>query len=467
MAKEKEMASNSLVDFVETTSRTFNVPGIAVGVWADGREIYATHGVTSLDSPLDIDQDTQFIVGSVTKTFTATALMRLVAEGKVELSSPVRQYIPDLRLKDQRFVDTVTVLHLLNHSSGLDWRLITDTGEGDDALQRYVARIGELGLIAPPGTRVSYSQAGYNLVGRIIELVTGQTYEQAVASLILEPLGLSHSFFSRDDIMTRRFALGHNRGQDGALSTARPWRYWRADNPGGGLASSVADQLRWARFHLGDGRAQSGAQVLPAPVLQQMKQPTAVLQASTLGDAIGIGWFLRDIDGVRTVGHSGSANGQFADLLMVPERNFAVASLSNADPDGIPFNQAVIHWALEHILGLFEREPEPIPFDAARAQEIVGRYENGAMTFIIDTVGAGLRLAVRIKPEFRAASDTELPPDPEPFDFGLLPGARDEYIVTSGPYKGQRGFFTRNPHGEVVGVDLAGRLASRIPGVSQ
>jgi CubicO group peptidase (beta-lactamase class C family) len=460
------MSHVTLTEFVETAARKFNIPGVAVGVWADGQEHYACFGVTSIDNPLPIDQDTLFVVGSVTKTYTATTLMRLVTEGKVELNALVRRYLPELRLKDQQFVDTVTVLNLLNHTSGLDWRLIADTGEGDDALARYVARIAELGLIALPGTRVSYSQAGYNLVGRIIEQVTGQTFEQAVASLLFEPLGLSHSFFARDDIMTRRFAVGHNPGSDGTLAIARPWRHWRADNPGGGVAASVADQLRWARFHLGDGRAASGTPVLPTNALQQMQEPTAELRASSLGDAVGIGWFLRAVDGVRTVGHAGSANGQFAELLIAPERHFAVASLSNADPGGIPFNQAIIRWALEHYMGLIERDPEPIPFDAARAEEIVGNYENRAMTFTIDTVGAGLRLEVRIKPEFRAASDTELPPDPAPCEFGLLPGDKDEYIVTSGAFKGQRGFFTRDQNGAVVGVDLAGRLASRVPTVS-
>ena len=136
--------------------------------------------------------------------------------------------------------------------------------------------------------------------------------------------------------MTRRFAVGHNRGEDGTLSVARLWKGTRANNPGGGIASSVADQLRWARFHLGDGRAEDGARVLPAEVLQRMKEPTVELRGSTLGDAIGICWFLRDVDGVRTVGHGGSANGQFAELLIVPERDFAVVSLSNAGPDGIP-----------------------------------------------------------------------------------------------------------------------------------
>jgi CubicO group peptidase (beta-lactamase class C family) len=99
----------------------------------------------------------------------------------------------------------------------------------------------------------------------------------------------------------------HSRGEDGTLSVARLWRRWRGDHPGGGLVSSVADQLRWARFHLGDGRADSGERVLPTEVLHQMQEPTVALRGSNLGEAIGIAWFLREVDGVGTVGHGGSA----------------------------------------------------------------------------------------------------------------------------------------------------------------
>src|SRR5258708_2851435 len=107
--KEKDMSHITLTDFVEATSKKFNIPGVAVGVWADGKEISAFHGVTSVENPLPIDQDTLFLPGSVTKTVTATTLMRLVAEGKVELHAPVRRYIPDLRLKDEQTADQATV----------------------------------------------------------------------------------------------------------------------------------------------------------------------------------------------------------------------------------------------------------------------------------------------------------------------------------------------------------------------
>jgi CubicO group peptidase (beta-lactamase class C family) len=447
------MPDEALAGFVAETAERLGVTGAAVGVWADGRENFGCHGVTSVENPLPADQDTLFLLGSVTKTFTATAVMRLIADGKVALDAPVRRYVPELVLADERAADEITVLNLLNHTSGLDWGLIGDFGEGDDALARYVARLPELPLIAPPGTRASYSQAGFNLAGRIVEKVTGLTYERAVASLVLSPAGLSHSFFDRDDIMTRRFAVGHNRGEDGTLSIGRLWRRSRGDNPGGGIASSAADVLRWARFHLASGGS-------TGEVLRRMREPTVALRGSSLGDAIGIGWFLRDIDGVRTAGHGGSANGQFAELLLVPERDFAVVALGNEGPDGIPFNQEVVRWALRNYLGITERDPEPLPFDEARAREVAGSYQNEVMTFTIGIAGGGLKMEVRIKPEIRAAADKEPPPDPAPFDVGLLP--RDEYIVTDGEYAGQRGFFSRDESGAITGVDLAGRLASRV-----
>ena len=457
------MSQLTLSEFVAATATKHGIPGLAVGVWADGREIYACQGVTSLDNPLPVDPDTLFVLGSVTKTYTATTLLRLVAEGRVELDAPVYRYVPELRLTDQHATAQVTVLQLLNHTAGLDWGITVDTGEGDDALAAYVARMAELKLVGPPGERASYSQAGYNLAGRIIEKVTGLPYERAVAALLLEPLGLQHSFFARDDIMTRRFAVGHNRGQDGTLSIARLWRRWRGENPGGGLASSAADQLRWARFHLGDGRTDSGARVLPAKVLNQMQEPTVALQGSNLGDAIGIGWFLRDIGGVRTVGHGGSANGQFAELLLVPERGFAVAAVCNAFPDGPSCNQAVVRWALETYRGVMpDQDPQPLPYDGARARQVVGAYENEVMTATSGTDGARLTLEVLMRPEIRAAADKELPPDYPPADVGLLPGDADEYVITSGGLKGLRGFFTRDQGGAVVGIDLAGRLFTRV-----
>ncbi|WP_327146851.1 serine hydrolase domain-containing protein [Nocardia sp. NBC_01327] len=455
------MSEVALSEFVAAKAEEFGLPGVAVGVWVDGAEVFATHGVTSLENPLPVDRDTVFVLGSVSKTYTATALMGLVAEGRVELDAPVRRYIPEFTLPDEQAAADITVLNLLNHTAGMDWRQDVNTGEGDDALAAYAAKMADFQLIGKPGERASYSQAGFDLAGRIIEKVTGQTFEQAITSLVLEPLGMTHSFYFRDDVMTRRFAVGHNLGEDGTLTVVRPWSHARQDNPGGGLASSVADQLRWARFHLGDGTNEDGTQVIGAHALAQMKQQTVELRASTLGDGFGVCWFLKEIGGVQTIGHGGSAMGQFADLLIVPERNFAIVVTSNAGPDaGMAFNRTVVKWALEHYLDVVEKDPEPLPFDEARASEVAGAYENDLMTITIGAVNAGLTIECKIKPEVRAAADTELPPDMPVADLGLLPS--DEYIVTSGGLQGQRGFFSRNPDGTILGADLAGRLFTRV-----
>ncbi|MGW5606460.1 serine hydrolase domain-containing protein [Streptomyces sp. NPDC003753] len=453
------MLQEKLSEFVKAQATELGIPGVAVGVLLDGQEICASHGVTSLSNPLPVDEKTLFPLASVSKTFTATALMRLVAEGKVDLDAPVRSYVPELKLADEQAAAQITVLNLLNHTAGLDWNLIDD-GEGDRSLAGLVAKLPQLPLIAPPGTRASYSQAGYNLAGRIIEKVTGLPFEQAMASLVLEPVGLADTVYGLSEVMVRKFAVGYNRGDDGELRPARPWGAFkegaRGDNPGGGLASSVSDLLRWARFQLGDGEG-----VLPAAELQRMRERTIELRASTLGDGFGICWFLHDLDGLHGIGHGGSGNGQFAELLIVPERNFAVVSLANAGPDGHSFNQSVVRWALEHYLGVIEKTAEPLPYDQGQAQQVVGRYEIDAMNLDIATDGTRLTLAVGIKSEIREASDEEMPPDHPAADIGFLPGDGDEYIVTEGGLKGQRGYFSRDANGTVTGIDLAGRLFNR------
>ncbi|MFG3224112.1 serine hydrolase domain-containing protein [Kitasatospora sp. NPDC048194] len=452
------MSHKQVSEFVAATAEELGIPGVAVGILADGQESFVSHGVTSVDHPLPVDERTLFHLGSVTKTFTATALMRLVAQGAVELDAPVRRYVPELRLADEQAAERITVLNLLNHTAGLDWNLV-DPGEEDGTLAGFVGRLARLPLVAPPGTRASYSQAGYNLAGRIIENVTGRGYEQAVAALLLEPLGLSNTFFDLDEVMVRKFAVGYNRDAHGALRAARPWKSSpagaRGNNPGGGIASSVSDLLAWARFHLGDG-----AGLLPAGTLHGMRERTVELRGSSLGDGFGIGWFLREVDGVRTVGHGGSGNGQFADLVIVPERNFAVVALA-AGPDGYVLTQAVVRRALEHHLGLVERDPQPLAHDERRAREVAGRYENDVMNLDVRTDGTRLTLAVGIKPEVRAASDVELPADYPAATMGFLSGDGDDYLVTEGGLTGQRGYFTRDSAGTVLGVDLGGRLFGR------
>jgi len=182
--------------------------------------------------------------------------MALAEAGEVGLDDRVRGYVPELRLKDEAAARAVTVVQLLNHSAGWNGDYFEDTGDGADAIATYVQKMIQLEQVSPPGAVASYNNAAYVLAGRLIEKVTGQPYEAATKRLILHPLGCAESFFSAGEVMTRRFAVGHAcKQQQAAVTVARPLLLPRSSAPAGGLFSTARDQIRHARFHLGQAPA--------------------------------------------------------------------------------------------------------------------------------------------------------------------------------------------------------------------
>jgi CubicO group peptidase (beta-lactamase class C family) len=457
------MAESPLQEALDALVEELEVPGVAVGVLHDGVEHYAYSGVTCTEHPLPVDAGTLFQFGSTGKTYTASALMRLADQGRVDLDAPVRTYLPEFALRDEDVAARVTVLQLLNHTAGWEGDMMDNTGDGDDALEKYVAKMVDIQQVTPLGASVSYNNAALSVAGLVIARVCGTTYEQAIRDLLLEPLGLDMTFFFPTEIMTRRFAVGHNQHPDGTISIARPWAMPRGNAPAGGMSATARDQIAWARFHLGDGTAVDGTRVLEEQTLLRMQQPTAQMPGSALGDAVGISWLLGQVGGVRTVGHGGTTNGQHSDFTMVPERGFAVTSLSNCGPNGPQLNKRIVAWALEHHLGVVEQDVEPVSLSPEELAAYVGSYETIAAE--VDVVADGGRLAatIRIKPAMLAAlreSGEEAPEQP-PVPLALLPGDGDRYVVPEGDGRGMKGYFTRGADGTVDGVHLGGRLATR------
>jgi CubicO group peptidase (beta-lactamase class C family) len=265
-----------LDDVVVTRMAELKIPAVAIGVIAGDREHATGFGVTNVDHPLPVDTETRFQIGSTTKTFTGTALMRLVEHGTLDLEAPVRTYLPDFRVADPRVSEGVRLRHLVTHTAGWeDGTELQETGDGDDALARFVAGMADRPQIAPLGASFSYNNGAVCLAGRVIEAVTGQTYEAAVTELVLTPLGLTQSSFFPEEIMTEAFAVGHGAPPDdpnGEPVVLAPWALPRSANPAGGLIASLSDELRYARFHLGDGTA-NGTRVLRAESLRRMQMP--------------------------------------------------------------------------------------------------------------------------------------------------------------------------------------------------
>lgn len=461
--------SNELQEKLDELGAELEVTGVSAGVYADGEEIYAFHGVTSVENPLPVDERTLFQFGSTGKTYTATAVLRLVEDGKVDLDAPVRTYVPELRLKDAEVAERVTVAQLFNHTAGWQGDLIEDTGNGDDALAKYVERMATIEQVTPLGATVSYNNASLSLAGRLIEKVTGSTYEKAMRELILDPLGLKDTWFFTGDIMTRRFAVGHTRHEDGSVTIDRPWALPRSAHPAGGMSATAADQLAWARFHLGDGTAPDGTRLLSPEMLERMKEPTADMRGSALGDYVGISWLLRDVAGERLVGHGGTTNGQYSDFTMVPARNFAVISMTNCGPNGSQLNNELTAWALERYVGVREELPEPLVLGDDALSAYAGRYETIATICNITAENGRLVAHVELKPDMAAAlreAGDDVPEQP-PVPLALVAGEGDPFIVPDGPAKGMRGYFSRaSDGGHVNGVHLGGRLAERVPSAS-
>ena len=432
---------------VRELAEELQIPGVAVGVFHEDEERYAYHGVTSVENPLPVDEHTLFQFGSTGKTYTSVALLRLVEQGKVDLDATVRTYVPELTLRDPEVAERVTVLQLLNHTAGWDGDFFEDTGDGDDSLARFVERMAILQQLTPPGFIVSYNNAALSLAGRIIEKVTGSSYERAVKELVLDPVGLSETLFFPNDIMSRRFVVGHRRETDGSIRILRPWAMPRSGNPMGGLSASAPDQIRWARFHLDHGRNLDGTQVVAPELIDRMQQPTVQMPGSDLGDAVGISWLLSDAGGEKVVSHGGSTTGQFSGFEMVPARRFAVVSLTNAEPNGPLFNRRISEWALETYLGLVEPDLVPEARSAEALAEYAGSYETVAVVLTVTVDGDHLLIDEVPKPELIAQLGEDADYHEPPVPIGMLPDG-DRYVVPSGPYEGRRASSPATGQGE-------------------
>jgi CubicO group peptidase (beta-lactamase class C family) len=441
---------SELQDVVSTLAEELQVPGVAVGVLLNGREEHAFHGVTSYANPLPVDERTHFLCGSTTKTFTATAIVRLVERGHVDLDAPVRTYVPELRVDDDEAAASVTVLQILNHTSGWDGDFFRNTGDGDDALARYVEAMAGLRQLTRPGEAVSYNNAAFGLAGRLVEKVHGTTYEAALQELVLDPQGLDETAFFPRELLTRRVAVDHQRLQDGS-TTALPFGFPRATNPVGGLATTTRDQIAWARFHLDTSDE----------LVRRMREPTVEAPGWSQADAVGISWLLSDVAGLRVAGHGGATLGQLSLFKTVPERGFALVSCTNCSPIGNAFNERVMQWAWETLLNA----PIPVPQTEARTPDDVaaycGRYETVANVIDVTADGDGISLLVVDRPELLeefGVADLEQEP-PVPFLFKS--GHADRIVCMTPPHKGSNGFFVRDDSGRITAMNAFGRHAVR------
>jgi CubicO group peptidase (beta-lactamase class C family) len=369
------------------------VPGATLGILADGHVTATGAGVLSKATAVEVTPDSLFQIGSITKVWTATLVMQLADQGRLDLDLPVADVLPGFRVADPDVTRAVTTRHLLAHTSGIDGDVFTDTGRGDDCLERYVAGLVEVGQNHPLGATWSYCNAGFVVLGRIVEHLTGETWDAALAELLTAPLGLERTVTLPEAALLHRTAVGHVGEPDEDPVPTTTWTLARAMGPAGLITASVEDVLAFARMHLDGGVAADGTRVLSTAACEAMAAKQAELpDPYTLGDSWGLGWIRFGWGGQRLLGHDGNTIGQSAFLRLLPSRGLAVALLTNG---GNALD--LFHDLYGEIFGAGGVEmPRPLERPAVSPDvdpdRYVGRYERAAMTTEVFVDDRGLTM---------------------------------------------------------------------------
>ncbi|WP_353114545.1 serine hydrolase [Microbacterium sp.] len=377
------------------------VPGASLGILRLGEEpAYGAYGVLSARTGLTATPGSVFQIGSITKVWTATAALRLVERGDLDLDTPIVRYLPEFRVPSEEITQGVTLRHLLTHTSGIDGDFVAETGQGDDALDRFLGELADVPQNHPLGATFSYCNSGFSLVGNVIERVTGKTWDEAMRELVFEPLGLPGVTTRPEEAIMQRAAIGHTGLDDDGPVQAGQWSLPRSMGPAGLINASSADVLAFARMHLEGGVAVDGTRVLSEDLVAEMqRQQVEVPDPYTLGSAWGLGWMLFDWDGRRVFGHDGTTIGQYAFLRVLPEEGLAIVLLTN----GVGGKQVMTELFREIFAELADlRVPGGLampdePFDGD-VDRVLGTYERAGVTADVfrEESGDGLRVRVTL-----------------------------------------------------------------------
>jgi len=276
----------------------------------------------------------------------------------------------------------VTVGHLLTHTSGVDGDIFTDTGRGDDCVKRYVDLLAGAAQIFPPGAAYSYCNAGFVLLGRIIEVLDGRGWDESLRVRLAEPLGTTATVTLPEEAILHRAAVGH------VQSDGRPVRTWalpRSIGPAGLITQRAADLLAFARLHLDDGVTADGTRLLPAELIRSMHvQQVAIPLAADGLTGVGLGFRLHDWNGRTLIGHDGGTVGQLAYLRIDPRARLAVCLLTNS-PNAPALSRELLAEVFSSYAGLTAPPAlEPGAGLPAGAERHAGRYERAGVRFDVD-----------------------------------------------------------------------------------
>lgn len=390
-----ETLRSTLQSVLDESLQTHGVPGATVGLLRGDERLVLASGCANVGTGVETTPDTLFQIGSISKVYTATLVMQLVHAGLVELDEPVRGALQEFRVADDTATLTITPRQLLSHTSGIQGDHFIDCGRNPDALWRYVSTLEEVGQIHPPEDLFSYCNAGYGVLGRLIEEATGDHFARALQRRLIRPLALKHTVALAEQAIVHRVAAGH-RVVDGT-ATVSPWVLSRFNVPIGGIIADASDVLEFAYLHLQGGKSADGKQVVPTKAIAEMRN--GEVEVPGTGEEWGLGWRLMRWGDTEVIGHDGDTVGQRAFLRVLPSEDAAIVVMTNA-PYGELVADEVFHAAGRDLFHVTPPSlPEPLPDgEGPDPDRFTGIYERLHQRLAI-AGGKGTTLRMTIIPD--------------------------------------------------------------------
>jgi CubicO group peptidase (beta-lactamase class C family) len=336
-AQTPSFITDSLDSYIERGMQQWQIPGLSIAIVKDGKVVWMKgYGVREMGKQDKVDENTLFIIASNSKLFTGTSIAKLEVEKKLSLNDKVTQYIPWFKLYDSNATRMVNIRDLLCH------RLGTKTFQGDftfwDSNLPKDSIIWKMRYLKPPGQfrqDYGYCNSAFLTAGRILEKVTGQSWENYVQENILTPLGMTNTYMNTAGLAQRNNVAKPHNNQYGNLS-AIP--YDNVDNlgPATSMVSNVKDLSKWLMLQLDSGKFE-GRQVIPWQAIQRTRDANTVVGSrKSLAFPMhmrmyGLGVFMTDYAGRQVYWHTGGAFGMVTNVCFVPEERLGITILTNND----------------------------------------------------------------------------------------------------------------------------------------
>jgi len=372
------LLNRKLADSIEN----LGIPGASISLMLNNKWYSAVAGYANIPEQIKVNDKTVFQIGSTSKVFTSTLIMKLVEENKLNLEQPVSDFLPDLEIENKPLPKNLTVRSLLDFSAGIEGDVFDDFGDDEKAIDKYLSSLKDIQYIHQPGEMRSYNSTSYVIAGKLVEIITGLTYVEAIEEILFKPLGISdYSFYDLDNLDYQHTAVGHLVTENGFQIVDQIRMPYVLAAAGSLISLTSIDLLKFGEMHINNGKADSGVYLSETSTIDLRRSHKTVPPNNS--DLI-LGWAHLNSNKGKLIVASGATYGQNSFLILSPDEKVGISVLANRDNGaqdltltlGIELLREFANIDVEiPDLSLPESKPVDLPDDLA--EKIIGKYVNG------------------------------------------------------------------------------------------